>query len=184
VAILHLTRRDLLPASGALVVVFGLAPQRSVFGAAPALEPETLTIDEVDAFLAMDGDGLVTVYAGRIDADAGARLVLSRIVAGELGIEFERVSLVEGRTAFMPEEETGATLSIESGAVQLRRAATRMREALLSEAADRLGAEIAALRVADGTIAAADGRAVAYGALVTGRHLALKLDPEPASRTI
>lgn len=184
-SVLHLSGRNLIPANGALVVVFGLAPQRSVLGASPPAEPETLAIDEVDAFLAMDGEGLVTLYAGRIDPDPGVQLVLSRIAAGELGIELERISLIEGRAAFMPEGGAAAvTLSIDSGAVPLRRAAARLREALLQEAAERLGADAATLTPKDGGIAAEDGRTLVYGALVAGRHQALRLDPEPLIKVI
>ena len=183
-AILQLRRRTLIEASGALIVVFGLSGQRSVFGAEAGDEPETLAIDEIDAFLAIDGDGLVTLYSGRIDRNAEARRALRAVVAEDLDVEPERVRLAEGDSGLMAEElAVDRDLSLATGGTQLRQAAATLRNTLLREAARRLGVASEALRIEAGAVAEDAGRQLTYAELVRGRYMALRLAADAARRT-
>src|SRR5690349_543881 len=95
------TRRDVLRAGGALIISFSL-PGRSARAGTSATK--TVAPDEVDAFLAIDGQGRVTVYSGKVDLGTGVRTALSQIVAEELDMPMARVSIVQGDTALTPDQ--------------------------------------------------------------------------------
>ena len=174
--ILTATRRDFLRGSGALVVSFALA--RPAF--AEAAPGKTVSSEEVDGFLAIDAKGAVTVYSGKVDLGTGVRTALTQIVAEELDVAMERVTVIEGDTQSTPDQgPTYGSLSIQNGGVQLRQAAATARRALLQQAAQQLGAAPDDLAVVDGTVRVkSSGKRVSYGQLVGGRNFALKLDKE------
>ena len=92
-----LGRRDFLKAGGALVVTFavGAAPSRSI-GAVPA---KTVALDQVDGFLAIDANGGVTVYSGKVDLGTGIRTAMAQIAAEELSVPLVRDRRDPGRHA-------------------------------------------------------------------------------------
>ncbi|HXW26054.1 MAG TPA: molybdopterin cofactor-binding domain-containing protein [Xanthobacteraceae bacterium] len=170
------SRRDVLKGGGALVVGF------SLFGAdalaqvpAPA---KSLALTDVDAFLAIDRAGRVTVYSGKVDLGTGVATALRQIVADELDVPMAKVDLIQGDTALTPDQGiTFGSLSIQSGGMQLRQAAATARNALLEEAAKRLNAGKADLVVEDGVVRPKAGKAkVSYAELIGGKPFALKLD--------
>ena len=189
----NLDRRDFLKAGGALVVTFAVDP-RSAFAAAPAtsatpegsaiaaMSPKTVALDKVDGFLAVDSKGLVTVYSGKVDLGTGVRTALTQIAAEELGVPLESVTVIQGDTMLTPDQGvTYGSLSIQVGGMQIRQAAATAREALLAQAATRLGVERSSLTVKDGVAMAVSGGAeaakgVAYAELVGGRNFELALD--------
>jgi len=179
---MHVSRRDILQGSGALIVSFSLAGAPDRAGAqAAAAKPVALT--EVDSFLAVDAHGLVTVYSGKVDLGTGVATALPQIVAEELDVPLSMIRLVQGDTTLTPDQgPTWGSLSIQIGGVQLRNAAATARAALLEEAARRLGVRKEDLKVADGVVTAASKR-VSYGELIGNKTFALKLDhakPAPA----
>lgn len=81
----QITRRSLMHGAAGLVVAFYLprvaeASDRTVAG------------DSVDAYLAIDPDGGVTVFAGKVDLGTGARAAIRQIVAEELGVSPKRIA--------------------------------------------------------------------------------------------
>ncbi len=136
-----------------------------------------LSIAEVDAFLAIDVRGRVTVYSGKVDMGTGVRTALAQIAADELDVPFNTVRIVEGDTALTPDQgKTWGSLTIQAGGLQIRNAAATARAALLEQAARRLRVQPDVLTVSDGVIRAGDRR-VSYGELIGGRMFSLKLDP-------
>src|SRR5918911_14696 len=97
------TRRDLLKGGGALVVTFSLAGRLSPTFA-EAATGKTVAPDEVDGFLAIDSNGIVTVYSGKVDLGTGVRTALTQIVAEELDVPMARVTVIEGDTALTPDQ--------------------------------------------------------------------------------
>lgn len=186
-ALLAATRRDILKGAGALIVGFSLSPSL----AARADEPPAKTVspDEVDGFLAIDGQGNVTVYSGKVDLGTGVRTAMTQIAAEELDVPMARVTVIQGDTALTPDQGVSSgSLSIQNGGMQLRQAAATARQALLQQAAQRLGAPASGLVVKDGTVQSG-GKSVTYAELIGGRHFALKLDKaaplkDPKSYTI
>jgi CO/xanthine dehydrogenase Mo-binding subunit len=169
-----ISRRDALLGSGALVVGFSLAgPLADALAQGPS---KPLALTEVDSFLAIDKAGKVTVYSGKVDLGTGISTALRQIVAEELDVPIARVELIEGDTALTPDQgTTWGSLSIQVGGMQLRQAAAAARQALLAEAAKKLGTS--ELTVADGVISGG-GKKVSYGELIGGNSFALTLDPK------
>jgi nicotinate dehydrogenase subunit B len=170
------SRRELLKGGGALVVSFSLSGlTESALAEQAAQRP--LSIAEVDAFLAIDVRGRVTVYSGKVDMGTGVRTALAQIAADELDVPFNTVRIVEGDTALTPDQgKTWGSLTIQAGGLQIRNAAATARAALIEQAARRLRVQPETLTVSDGVIRAGDRR-VSYGELIGGRMFSLKLDP-------
>src|ERR1700682_5708142 len=129
-----INRRLLLQATGALIITFSLMPDAaSAQSASPA---KAVSPDRVDGFLAIDSDGAVLVYSGKVDLGTGVRTAFTQIVAEELDVPLSRVTVIQGDTALTPDQgTTSGSLSIQNGGMQLRRAAATARRALLDRAA-------------------------------------------------
>src|SRR6185437_6102767 len=134
---------------------------------------------EVAGFPAVDAQGAVTVYSGKVDLSTGVRTALTQIVAEELDVPMARIAVIQGDTAFTPDQGlTAGSLLIQNGGMQLRQAAATARRALLKDAADRLDAKPGDLSVGDGVVTAPSGKSLFYGELAGGHDFALKLDKE------
>jgi nicotinate dehydrogenase subunit B len=183
-----INRRLLLQGTGALIVSFSLMPGRGETN--PAAAAKTVSPGRVDGFLAVDTDGRVTVYSGKVDLGTGVRTALTQIVADELDIPMSDVTVIQGDTALTPDQgPTTGSLSVQSGGMQLRRAAATARRALLEKAAALLGRDASTLRIRDGVVIAATGETLPVGKLVGGTALSLELDKDapqkaPADYTI
>ena len=185
------SRRALLK-GGALTVGFaltGLRNDASAQGAAGA--PRVLDNKEVDAFLAVNGDGSVTVYCGKVDLGQGLRIAIPQIAAEELGIGIDKIKYVEGDTSLTPNQgRTSGSNGIQRGGMQIRQAAATARKALIALAAQRLNVNPDDLIAAGGEVGPkAGGAGIRFVSLIGGRRFDLKLDPkaplkDPASYTI
>jgi nicotinate dehydrogenase subunit B len=135
----RLSRRDFLVTGGTLIVTFAVVPRLNA--AQPSIPTKkSVEIDRVDGFLSIDGAGLVTVYSGKVELGTGVFTALTQIAAEELSVPMERVTIIQGDTLLTPDQgPTYASLSIQSGGMQIRQAAATAREALLDEAAKQLG---------------------------------------------
>jgi nicotinate dehydrogenase subunit B len=172
------SRRDILKGGGALIVSFSLSSPMSEALAQAGQAPKPLALTEVDAFLAIDANGMCTVYSGKVDLGTGVATALRQIAAEELDLPFDRVSLIQGDTALTPDQgTTWGSLSVQVGGVQIRQASAAAKAALLDQAAKRLGVAKDGLTVADGIISDG-GRRVSYAELVGGQRFSLTLDPK------
>jgi CO/xanthine dehydrogenase Mo-binding subunit len=179
------SRREILKFGG-LVVSFGvpihLAFAVNVDLPASATTVKTVAPDQVDGFLAVDRQGRVTVYSGKVDLGTGVRTAITQIVAEELDVPMARINVIQGDTLLTPDQgPTYGSLSIQNGGVQIRLAAATARRALLLQAAQRLNIDARELSVVAGNIKALHGTpSVSYGDLIGGRTFALTLDPNVA----
>jgi CO/xanthine dehydrogenase Mo-binding subunit len=166
------SRRALFQGAAALTVAFALRPQ-----AATAWTTKPVALDECDAYLAIDAQGRVTVFVGKVDMGTGVRTGFMQIAAEELDVPMSRISVVEGDTATTPDQgPTYGSLSIQVGGLALRGAAATARREFLRLGSERLRAPVSALRIEEGVIIGPNAR-VSYGELVGGRPIALKMDP-------
>jgi len=172
------SRREVLLAGGALVISFSLGEPLGTASAQNSAGAKSVAKDEVDAFLAIDAKGTVTVYSGKVDLGTGIPTALAQMVADELDVPLAAVEMITGDTALTPDQgTTSGSFSIQNGGVQLRQAAATARHALLTEAGKRLGADKADLTVTDGSVSSkSGGKSVTYAELIGGRQFALKLD--------
>ncbi len=177
------SRRDVLK-GGALIVSFswfGL-PFDAAAQKAPA-DGKPLALNAVDAFLAIDANGMVTVYSGKVDLGTGVLTALTQIVADELDVPLKSVTVVQGDTALTPNQgTTWGSLSIQIGGVQLRNAAATARNALLELAAAKLGLKPEELKITDGVISGG-GKSVSYGELIGGKSFSLTVDHQKPPKT-
>jgi CO/xanthine dehydrogenase Mo-binding subunit len=176
----RLSRRAVLK-GGALTVGFALAgvPTRvRAQGAASA--GRVLDAKEVDAFLAVNGDGTVTLWTGKVDLGQGLRIALPQMAAEELGIGIDKIKYIEGDTALTPDQgRTAGSNGIQRGGVQIRQAAATARKALVELAARRLRVDPADLVAVAGEVRPkAGGAGVSFAELVGGSRFDLKLDPK------
>jgi CO/xanthine dehydrogenase Mo-binding subunit len=163
-------RREFLMTGGALVVSFALRP------AAAASWPTSPDAKALDSWIRVGADGSVTASVGKIDAGMGISTSFTQIVAEELDVPLDRVTLVMGDTATTVDQRgTGGSNGIQDGGAALREAGAEARAALLSLGAERLGVPAEALRAKEGVVfvAAEPSRRVPYGELVGGRRFEL-----------
>ena len=91
------SRREFLQVGGALVVGFTV-PLMTAAQRLPRTEAalgKTLDVGEVDGFIAVNGDGSVTIFSGKVDLGQGLRIAIPQMAAEELGIGVERIAMLE-----------------------------------------------------------------------------------------
>ncbi|MFP1680392.1 molybdopterin cofactor-binding domain-containing protein [Alloalcanivorax sp. C16-2] len=136
---------------------------------------------EPELFIAVLADGRVLGFNGHVDLGTGIRTALGQIVAEELEVPFEAVTMVLGHPSEVPNQgPTIASASIQITAQPLRIAAAQARERLRTLAAARLEVPVDRLVIAEGTVHDREdpARRVDYGGLLAGRREALKLAAE------
>ena len=187
---MQISRRNMLKAGGALVISFAL-PLPVFAQRADTYSGKSVDVGEVDGFFAVNQDGSVTLFCGKVDLGTGLRIAIPQMAAEELGIAVKRITLIEGDTDLTPDQgSTAGSTGVMRGGVQIRQAAATAREALIRMAAEHMGRAPAELVAADGEVRPKSGGAgIGFGALVGNRHFGLKLDPkatlkDPASYTI
>src|SRR5664279_4203293 len=189
---IHRFSRRALLKGGALTVGFALAGLRNDASAqGAAAVSRVLDNKEVDAFLAVNGDGTVSVYCGKVDLGQGLRIAIPQIAAEELGIGIDKIKYVDGDTALTPDQgRTSGSNGIQRGGMQIRQAAATARKALIDLAAQRLNVNPDTLIASGGEVRPkAGGAGIRFASLIGGRRFDLKLDPkaplkDPASYTI
>jgi nicotinate dehydrogenase subunit B len=166
-----ITRRSLLGGAAALVVTFSLTRGASA-------SASSVAADSVDAYLSVEPDGGVTVFAGKVDLGTGARAAIRQIVAEELGLSPGRIALIEGDTALTPDQgSTGGSTGIMVGGMQIRQAAATARARLMSLAAASLRRPASDLETSDGSVVVrGGGEAVSFAALLGGAAFELPVD--------
>src|SRR5438552_17405428 len=136
-------RRDFLRTGSAIIVSFAfdgafsrtMPAQTSDLG--KPVDPR-----EVDSFLAIHPDGSVSIYTSKVDVGTGLRIAISQMVAEELGVPVEKITVVEGDTAITPDHGgTGGSTGIPRGGTDLRQAAATARQAIEKLRADAPGAD-------------------------------------------
>jgi len=170
-----LGRREFLQGSGLLLVAAGGATllrlssadaqqAGTVAAAARGIAPEQL-----DTWITIDTAGLVTAFFGKMDMGQGVDTAIAQIVADELDVAVERVSVVMGDTHRTPNQGgASGSSACRQGAVALRNAAAEARRVLLERAGVALGVAPGLLRVADGRVSESGnaGRSTTYGELI------------------
>jgi CO/xanthine dehydrogenase Mo-binding subunit len=174
-----ISRRQVLKGTGALVVSFNFfgplsrALARTSSGA--NMEPDATSLD---SWLAVSQDGSVTVFTSKVDLGTGVITALAQIVAEELDVPFERITMDVGDTAKTVDQfATVGSRTIERGGPQLRQAAAAARLELLRLASLRLNSPVEQLSVDNGVVRAAGsaGKKVSYGDLIGGKRFDVRI---------
>jgi nicotinate dehydrogenase subunit B len=153
---LEISRRQFLKATGALVVAFGL-PIDGEAQTASALRTSggPLPPNQLDSWLIIRKDGMITVMTGKVELGTGVSTSLRQIVGDELDYPFEKIIWVQGDTAnTVDQAPTFGSQTIKRGGSQLRQAAAEAKATLLSLASNRLGVPVEGLTIVQGVISA------------------------------
>ena len=125
---------------------------------APSPSPPKLPVSlaanpKLSSWLRFSAEGRVTVSPGKVEIGQGIVTALAQIAADELDVALSRVQMVRASTAASPNEGvTSGSLSVQQSGRALRHACAEVRQIFLQLASERLGVEIDALDVEDGTI--------------------------------
>src|ERR1043165_2694499 len=177
------SRRALLTGGGALVVSIGLPVGLDTVlgvnaahaqGAGPPLVP-----NELASYIAVNADGTVAAFFGKMDMGHGLFVAIGQMVAEELDVKFHDVKVIMGDTASSVNQggASGST-GIQRGGTQMRMAAAEARRVLIERAAGKLGLPADQLAVTDGVVhAKADpSKKASYAELIGGRYFNVQLD--------
>jgi CO/xanthine dehydrogenase Mo-binding subunit len=186
-----MNRRRFLAQSGVLVVSFGAARIAEDLGIAVAGAAQRLNgagSRQLDGWIAIKADGSVTAFTGKCELGHGLYTAQTQLIAEELCVPFNRVTLVQCDTAVTPDQ--GTTSGAQShptnfNNADLALAGATAREALLAMAAERLKVPVGQLVATDGIVSVGSDatRRVSYAALVGGRTFNLTLDPNAKRRS-
>ena len=194
------TRRDFLSAAGALVVsvASGSLPMQALAQSAgatassanagasmgttlatiSALKP-ALKADELDSWVAIQADGSVVAYYGKVDLGQSLDVAIAQIVAEELDVSYGKVKIVMGNTATsLNQGGASSALGIQGGAKPLRNAAAEARRILLNLASEKLNVPAAQLSINDGEVSVKTNPAqkVTYAELIGGKFFNSKVE--------
>ena len=171
------SRRDFLKTSGALIIGFQAAQQ---FGEAQVLagpSPGAPAMNQLDSWIAIAADGRITAYTGKEELGQGISTAQQQLVAEELSVPFDRVTLIYCDTALTPDQaHTSGSQShpVNFNEGNLAQAGATAREALLKMASRRLGVPVDQMTARDGVISG-QGKRVTYGELVAGQKFNLTI---------
>lgn len=170
-----LSRRGFLKAGGALVVVSAAVPtaiSTSLARAVAAGTPYPIpNMTDLATWLAVKADGTVITRTGHVDLGQGNQTALAQIVAEELDVAFDKISMVMGNTNVTPDQGiTAGSTTIRIAGSQLRLIAAEGRATLLQMASAKLGAPVSELKVKNGVVSHGS-RKVSYADLVKGQAL-------------
>jgi nicotinate dehydrogenase subunit B len=177
------SRRDVLQGGGALVVsigapiTFDTASAATVAMAASVKPP--LMPDQLSSYIAVNADGTISAFFGKMDMGQGLFVAVGQIVAEELDVPFKSVKVFMGDTATSVNQggASGST-GLQEGGKQMRMAAAEARRVLVEMAADKLGIPADQLAVTDGVVHGKSDAAkkVSYADLFGGRYFNVQLD--------
>src|SRR5262249_19115004 len=180
----NLSRRSILRAGGALVVSIGMpVTLDTVLGIRTALAQGArppLVPSELDSYIAINADGSVSAFFGKMDMGQGLFTAIGQMVAEELDVPFASVKVIMGDTATSVNQggASGST-GVQMGGKQLRAAAAEAGRILVEMAAAKLGVGPEGIVVIDGVCRARDTdpvRSVSYGELIGGKYFNTQLD--------
>ncbi len=180
---LQLTRRSVVQGAGLFVFSIGVPVGLDTMlniqsamaqGGKPALVPT-----ELDSYLAINADGSVNVYFGKIDGGQGTDVAVGQMVAEELDVPMKSVKVIMGdSTLTLNQGGASGSNGVQLGGMQMRRVAAEARQVLVNAAAQKLNVPAEKLVVNDGIVSVSDNPAqkVSYADLIGGRFFNVKLE--------
>ena len=146
----------------------------------PALPVSLAANPKLSSWLKFSSTGQVTVSPGKVEIGQGIVTALAQIAADELDVDLSRVQMIRASTASSPNEGvTSGSLSIQQSGRALRHACAEVRRIFLQQAAERLGVDIDALDIEDGTISGPGNVRTSYWELA--EEVSLDRDATPGA---
>ncbi|MBL4771343.1 MAG: xanthine dehydrogenase family protein molybdopterin-binding subunit [Planctomycetes bacterium] len=162
----HSTRRTFLQgllAGGGLVVATGFATSK-VFANNSILEGDF----ELDLFLKIDSEGLITILAHRSEMGTGIRTTLPLVVADELDATLETLNIVQAiGDPRLGSQNTDGSKSIRGSYTKMRLLGATARTMLEMAAAATWGASLDEVHTKLNAVHHKDGRSLSFGDLAS-----------------
>jgi CO/xanthine dehydrogenase Mo-binding subunit len=136
---------------------------------------------EVSAWVHIGEDGKVTVFTGKVEVGQNIRTSLAQLVAEELRVPFDAITMVMGDTDLTPwDMGTFGSRTTPTMGPQLRKMAATARQMLVEAAAERWKAEPSTLTAADGRVTnPGTNHSLSYGEITHGQKLTRTVSADP-----
>jgi nicotinate dehydrogenase subunit B len=169
-----ITRRGFVQMGGALFVSLAVPAGVSAIAVAGSTSPSPTALDPtlLASWLEIRHDNTIIARSGRTETGVGMSGYYTQVIAEELSVRPEVVTLILGDTDRTP--DGGYSAGFLSGMENVRKVAAYTYQALLGLAAKQLRVPVSGLTVADGVVSGG-GKSISYGQLVQGQHLDLKI---------
>jgi nicotinate dehydrogenase subunit B len=155
-------RREFLKRAGYLSLAFAIPIEVAVsqtpaaIPARPTLPGDLNSTRKLNAWIRINANQTVTLLVGKVELGQGILTAVMQVCADELDVAIERIQIVSGDTALVPNEGvTAGSFSMPNCATAVRFAAAEVRSILLELAADKFKVPVAGLSVQDGVISSA-----------------------------
>jgi nicotinate dehydrogenase subunit B len=177
-----ISRRQFVKGSAGLIVSFNLFGSRllaqSIGQSGNEDADGSPLASQLDSWLKVGSDGVITVYTSKVDLGTGVLTSLSQVMAEELDVAFERIHMITGDTAqTIDQSQTSGSRTMHKAGPQLRQAAAAGRQELLKLASAEMDVPVDRLVVTDGLVSVVGnpGQSVTYWKLLGGKqfHLAI-----------
>ncbi len=177
------SRRSVLKAGGAIVVSVGTPIGLDAVLAVDAAHAQggrpPLMPDQLSSYIAVNADGSVSAFFGKMDMGQGLFTAIGQMVAEELDVPFKAVKVIMGDTATSVNQggASGST-GVQLGGRQMRMAAAEARRVLVEMAAAKLGLPADQLTVSWGVVHSktTPAKQVSYAELIGGRYFNVQLE--------
>jgi nicotinate dehydrogenase subunit B len=141
---------------------------------------------DFNAFLRIGKDGRVTGYTGKIEMGQGPITSLPQMLAEEMDVDVDKVTMVMGDTALCPwDMGTFGSMTTRFFGPPFRAAAAEARAVLVEMAAEKLAVPKEQLDVADGVVfqKGNESKKVSYAELAAGEPIARRLQGKATLKT-
>jgi len=120
------------------------------------------------AAVKMSSDGSVVLLTGTVEVGQGSRTALSQVVAEELAIGLDRISVAQLDTDVTPYDvSTSASSSMTVMGLAVQRAAQDVKKQLLQAAAKVMGKKADQLVLKNGKVCSRGGEGISYGKVIS-----------------
>src|SRR6188474_2847361 len=162
---------------GGLAVAFVLHDIFSFAGEASSPDYKQTDTGQVNSWIHIGEDGIVSVYTGKVEVGQNIRTSLSQIVAEELMVPVLSIKMIMGDTDLVPYDAgTFGSRTTPQMGTQLRKAAATARQALVDMAAKKWNTTATGLRAENGMVVnSATNEKINYGALTKGEKLMITI---------
>ena len=174
----RLSRRSFLKRFGGGLVIAVAISDYAVLDAAIQQQMPS----DLNAYLRIAEDGSVSCFTGKIEMGQGINTSLAQMLAEELDVALEKVTMVMGDTDLCPYDRgTWGSLTTRFFGPPLRAAAAEARAVLLQMASEELSVGVDQLTVEDGLVYNKTNRKkqVSYADLTKGQKIVKSLKGEP-----
>ena len=162
---------------GGLIVAFVVKDLFSANDKNPLTKPSSISTAEVNSWIHIGKDGMITVYTGKVEVGQNIRTSLSQIVSEELLVPLAAVTMIMGDTDLVPYDAgTFGSRTTPQMGTQLRKAAATARQALIEMAAKKWNLPASDLKTENGAVVnIATKQKAGYGELTNGEQIMMTI---------